>query len=56
MPSPPRSIDHAVKGQALYAYVTLRDSSRQNAGMMQELFGNLGEDEPEGGDTRPTLH
>ena len=26
------------------------------AGMMQELFGNLGEDEPEGGDTRPTLH
>jgi len=26
------------------------------AGMMQELFGNLGEDEPEGGDTKPTLH
>lgn len=26
------------------------------AGMMQELFGNLGDDEPEGGDTKPTLH
>lgn len=26
------------------------------AGMMQELFGNFSEDEPEGGDTKPTLH
>lgn len=26
------------------------------AGMMQELFGNFSEDEPESGDTKPTLH
>ena len=26
------------------------------AGMMQELFGNFSEDEPEGGDIKPTLH
>jgi hypothetical protein len=26
------------------------------AGMMQELFGNIGEGESEGGDARPTIH
>lgn len=33
------------------------DSMMANvAGMMQELFGNFSEDEPEGGDIKPTLH